>query len=144
MQSLCCHAEHESQQIMSRSTSSSSSYSPHIHRMISSSSPSLGPGVGSAEALDDLSFESDLDFDFFMGVSVTISRFLCWPFVARPDRRGSSVHFAVSTVFHQSAAPCPRPSCHPVLATSSHGLGAETTIRMLTSHNVNTRGFYDA
>lgn len=90
MQSLCCHAEQESQQIMSRSTSSSSSYSPQMHRMISSSSSSpssLGPGVGSAEALLDLSL-----FAFplpFFGASGS-SRFLCWPFVARPERRGSS------------------------------------------------------
>jgi hypothetical protein len=54
MQSLCCHAEHLSQQIISRSTSSSSSYSPHIHLIISSSS--LGAGVGSVEGLVDFSF----------------------------------------------------------------------------------------
>lgn len=87
MQSLCCQAEHRSQQIMSRSTSSSSSYSPHMHRMISSSS--LGAGVGSAEGLAGLSLAWALVFDFF-GVSGTRSRFLCWPLVERPERRGSS------------------------------------------------------
>lgn len=58
--------------------------------MISSSSPpSLGPGVGSVEALLVLSFWG-LPFPFFAGASVGNSRFLCWPLVARPERRGSS------------------------------------------------------
>lgn len=88
MQSLCCHAEHLSQHIMSRSTSSSSSYSPHTQRIISLSSVVRG-GVGSG----GVGF-ADLDCVFpFVARFCWTSRskfFVCWPFVDLPDRRGSS------------------------------------------------------
>lgn len=66
-----------------------------MQRMISSSSPSpsLGPGVGSAEDFAFLSFEP-LPLPFLPGASGS-SRFLCWPLVARPERRGSS-DYAIS------------------------------------------------
>lgn len=116
MQSLCCQAEQLSQQIISLCVSSSSSYWPHMHRMISlSSSCSSG----------SLAFDF-LPLDFLVGMSSSMSRPLVyWPLVARPERRGSSVREIVSLRKHMDQRASrgvllrwDRRDCIPVMANN--------------------------
>ena len=87
MQTLCCQAEHLSQQIIARLSFLSSTTYPQMHRIMASSSSSCTSSVAFFAALT----LPPLPALFLVALSGGSSSFLvCWPLVALPDRRTSS------------------------------------------------------
>jgi hypothetical protein len=95
---LCCHTEQASHETKARLSASLSS--PQTHLITSSSSASSSSSLTSCEAA--AFFVCFVAVPFATGFGVGAGEedaFLCWPLVARPERRGSSVFLLVCRLF---------------------------------------------
>ena len=88
MHTLCCHTPQSSQPMKARL--SLGLLLPQMQRISSSSSSSSS----SSACCGSMLFLGGLDLAVLVGLGAGAGEeeaFLCWPFVARPERRGSSV-----------------------------------------------------